>query len=82
VQVLLTVGLLAALAIWLFAVLRRLASFRTQVKLAWTRLESDQSNEAIKSVYNKHVALYNDALEAFPANVVAAVAGFKPARRF
>jgi hypothetical protein len=82
VQVLLTLGLFAGLAIWLFIVLRRLASLRTQVKLAWTRLEGDQTNEAIKSVYNKHVAAYNAALEEFPANLLSMAAGFKPARRF
>jgi hypothetical protein len=63
-------------------VYRRLVWLRNQVKLAWTRLDADQSNEAIKTVYNKHVVMYNDALESFPANIVAIVAGLKPARRF
>ena len=82
-QVLLTVGLFAGIAIWIFIALRKLAVMRTQIKLTWTKLEADQSNEAIKSVYNKHVAAYNDALEnTFPANVIGALAGFKPARRF
>ncbi len=35
-----------------------------------------------KSVYNKHVAIYNDALDGFPANVVGPAAGFKPAKHF
>jgi len=82
VQVLLTVGLFAGLAIWLFVVLRRLASLRTQVTLAWKRLEPDQANDAIKTVYNKHVDLYNATLEEFPANIVSMFAGFKPAKRF
>jgi len=82
VQVLFTVGLFAGLAIWLFIVLRKLASLRTQVKLAWAKLESDQSNDAIKTVYNKHVDLYNATLEEFPANIVSMIAGFKPAKRF
>ena len=81
-QVLFTVGLFAGLAIWLFIVLRKLASLRTQVKLAWAKLESDQSNDAIKTVYNKHVDLYNATLEEFPANIVSMIAGFKPAKRF
>ena len=82
-QVLLTVGLFAGIAIWIFIALRKLAVMRTQIKLTWTKLEADQSNEAVKSVYNKHVAAYNDALEnTFPANVIGALAGFKPARRF
>jgi len=63
-------------------VYRRLVWLRNQVKLAWTRLDADQSNEAIRTVYNKHVVMYNDALESFPANIVAMVAGLKPARRF
>jgi hypothetical protein len=82
VQVLLTVGILLALGIWLFVVLRRLAAMRTQVTLAWKRLEADVSNEAIKTVYNKHVDSYNAALEEFPANVVSMMAGFKNAKRF
>ena len=57
-------------------------ALREQVKLAWKTLEADQSNEAIKSVYNKHVTLYNDALESFPAYLIAPMAGLKPARPF
>ena len=81
-QVLLTVGLFAGIAIWIFIALRKLAVMRTQIKLTWKKLEADQSNEAIKSVYNKHVAAYNTALENFPANVIGSMAGFKPARLF
>ena len=81
-QVLLTVGILAGLALWLFVVLRRLAVLRTQVRLAWSKLEPDQSNEAVKTIYNKHVDLYNAALDEFPANLLSMAAGFKPARRF
>jgi hypothetical protein len=69
-------------ALWLFIVLRRLAVLRTQVKLAWAKLEPDQSNEAIKTIYNKHVNAYNGALEEFPANLVSMLAGFKAAKRF
>jgi hypothetical protein len=82
VQVLLTLGILLVLGVWVFIVLRRLAVLRTQVKLAWTRLEPDQSNEAIRNIYNKHVDQYNAALEEFPANVVSMLAGFKNAKRF
>ena len=66
----------------MLAVYRRLVQLREQVKLAWRRLEADQSNDAIKTVYNKHVASYNAALEAFPANLIAPVSGLKPARRY
>ena len=81
-SVLVTVVAIAAAATWLLAVYRRLVQLREQVKLAWRRLEADQSNDAIKTVYNKHVASYNAALEAFPANLIAPVSGLKPARRY
>lgn len=81
-QVLLTVGLILVLGVWVVAVLRRLTRMREEVKLAWKKLESDQSNEAVRSVYNKHVAAYNSVLEGFPANVVGPMAGFKPAKTF
>jgi hypothetical protein len=82
VNVLFTLVVFAAVGAWALVVLRRLAALREQVKLAWKRLEPDQANEAIRNVYNKHVAIYNDALNAFPANVIAAVAGFKAAKPF
>jgi len=82
VNVLLTLAVFAVAAAWALMVYRRLVWLRNQVKLAWTRLDADQSNEAIRTVYNKHVVMYNDALESFPANIVAMVAGLKPARRF
>ena len=81
-NVLFTLVVIAAVGAWVLTVYRRLARLREQVMLAWKRLEADQSNEAVKSVYNKHVSLYNDALEAFPANLVGPAAGFKPARHF
>jgi hypothetical protein len=82
VQVFLTIALIAAPAAWLLAVYSRLARLRTEVKMAWQRLEQDQVNEAVKAVYNKHVSAYNSALENFPANVIAPLAGLKPARHF
>ena len=81
-NVLFTLVVIGIAAAWAVMVYRRLLSLRDQVKLAWQRLETDQSNEAIKTVYNKHVAVYNGALEGFPANIVAMLAGLKPARRF
>ena len=81
-NVLFTLAVFAVAAAWALMVYRRLVWLRNQVKLAWTRLDADQSNEAIRTVYNKHVVMYNQALESFPANIVAMVAGLKPARRF
>ena len=81
-NVVFTLVVLAAAAAWVLVVVRRLTQLREQVKLAWKRLEADQSNEAVKSVYNKHVTLYNDALDGFPANLVGPAAGYKPAKHF
>jgi hypothetical protein len=81
-QVLLTVILIAAAAAAFIAVQQRLDRMRREVKAAWKLLEPNQSNEAAKAVYNKRVAAYNAMLEAFPANIVGALAGFKPARPF
>ena len=81
-QVLLTVVVIAAVAAWLLAVQRRLERMRGEVKAAWKLLEPDQSSEAAKSVYNKRVAAYNAALNAFPANILALLTGAKPARPF
>ena len=81
-QVLLTIVLIAGAAAWMLAVQRRLAQMRGQVKAAWKLLEGDQANAAVRSVYNKHVAAYNAALQAFPAYFVGPLAGFKPARSY
>ena len=81
-NVLVTLVVIAAAGMWGLAVFRRLARLREQVKLAWQRLEVDQSNGAIKSVYNKQVAIYNAALESFPAYLIAPLVGLKPARYF
>jgi hypothetical protein len=82
VNVLFTLFVFAAVGVWVLVIVRRLTLLREQVKLAWRRLEPDQSNEAVKSVYNKHVTRYNAALETFPANVIAPAAGFKSAKHF
>jgi hypothetical protein len=82
VSVIFTLVVLAAALAWAAAVYRRLVFLREQVKLAWKRLEPDQSNEAVKAVYNRHVVLYNNALESFPAYLIAPLTGLKPARRF
>jgi hypothetical protein len=82
VSVLFTLAVLAVAGAWALTVYRRLLALRAQVKLAWKRLEADQSNDAIKSVYNKHVAIYNDALQSFPAYLIAPLASLRPARPF
>jgi len=82
VNVLFTLLVFAAVGAWVLTVYRRLARLRKQVMLAWKRFEPDQSNDAIKIVYNKHVTIYNDALDAFPANLIGPAAGFKSAKHF
>jgi len=81
-NVIVTIVLIAGIATWAVAVYSRLARLRSQVTQAWKRLEGDQSNEAIRTVYNKHVTMYNNALASFPGNAIGIAAGFKPARRF
>jgi hypothetical protein len=82
VQVLLTIILIGVAVAWALAVQQRLERLRREVRAAWKILELDQMNDAVKAVYNRHVAAYNAALETFPANIVAPLAGFKPARPF
>ena len=81
-NVLFTLVVFAAMGAWALLVVRRLGILRDQVTLAWQRLAADRSNEAVRSIYNKHVTIYNDALDAFPANVIGPATGFKPAKHF
>ena len=81
-SVIFTLVVLAVAGAWALTVYRRLLALREQVKLAWKRLEADQSNDAVKHVYNNHVARYNSALESFPAYLIAPMAGLKPANLF
>ena len=81
-NVLFTIAIIVGLAAWASAIYARLTRLRNQVKQAWTRLESDTANAVVRNVYNRHVDLYNGALDSFPANLIAPAAGFTPARRF
>ena len=81
-NVVFTIAVLTALLVWAFAVYSRLLRLRDRVNKAWQLLEPDQSNESAKAVYNRRVSEYNAALAGFPANMVAIVAGLKPARSF
>lgn len=81
-SVLFTLFVIALAGGWGLMVVRRLTALREQVKLAWKRLQAEQSSEAVRNVYNKHVELYNAALTVFPAYLVGPMAGFKPARAF
>jgi len=81
-SVIVTVVLIVAVAMWAIAVYSRLVRLRNNVTLAWKRLDSDQSNEAIRTVYNKQVDAYNATLSSFSGNLIGSAAGFKPARRY
>ena len=81
-NVVLTIILFTAVAVWAFAIYNRLLRLRERVKEAWRHLEADQGNEAAKAVYNRSVQAYNSALDGFPASLVALAAGLKPARLF
>ena len=81
-NVVLTIVIFAAIAVWAFAVYNRLLRLRERVKAAWRRLEPQQDDRALGDVYNACVKSYNDTLDTFPANVVAMVAGLKPARQW
>jgi hypothetical protein len=81
-NVIVTIVLIVAVSVFAFAVYGRLMRLRGQVTRAWKRLEADQSSDAIRTVYNKQVDAYNNALASFPGNLIGAAAGFKPARRY
>lgn len=81
-NVLFTIGFIAAVAMWTLAVYRRLVRLRTSVTQAWKLLQADQAKVAAQHVYNTHVDQYNAALESFPASLIAPLTGLKPARRF
>lgn len=81
-NVIVTIVLIVAIAMWVTAVYSKLTRLRERVREAWKLLEPDQSNEAVKNVYNKHVDLYNNALAGFVGALIGGAAGFKPARRF
>lgn len=81
-NVVVTIVVLVVLAGWAFVVYNRLLRLREQVKEAWRRLEPQQDDAALRDAYNARVTVYNDALSAFPANLVAMLAGFQAARRF
>jgi hypothetical protein len=82
VNVVVTIVFFAGVALWGFAVYNRLLRLRDRVKEAWRLLQADQTSEGAKTVYNRAVESYNAALNGFPANVIAALAGFTAAREF
>jgi hypothetical protein len=74
VNVVITLVVIVFVALWGGAVYGRLVRLRAQVKNAWTKRDA--------AAYAKLAAVYNGALAAFPGNIVAGMAGFKPAKPF
>ena len=88
-SVLLTLVVLAVAGLWGVAVYTRLISLRGRVTTAWKLLDAQLKGggepataDAARKVYNQAVVTYNDALAAFPANVIAGMSGFHAAKPF
>ena len=84
-NVLFTIAVLAVLALWLLAIHRRLGRLRRQILGEWQQLDArEKAGDAgvDGKRYNDLAAAYNAALEAFPENIIAGLAGFRPAQMF
>ncbi|MGE0862461.1 MAG: hypothetical protein AB7P34_01060 [Vicinamibacterales bacterium] len=84
-NVLFTLGFLAALAFWALAVYNRLHRMRRQILTEWKKLDArEQAGETDVdgTRYNQLAVAYNAALAGFPDNFIAALAGFRPAQMF
>ena len=88
-SVLFTLVVLAVAGLWGAAVYTRLISLRGRVTTAWKLLDAKLKEggepataDAARRVYNDAVIKYNEALQAFPANIIAGVSGFHAAKPF
>jgi hypothetical protein len=88
-SVLFTLAVLAVAAMWGMAVFTRLVRLRGLVTRAWKLLDAQlkeggeaATTESARKVYNDSVIAYNAALLAFPANIIAGMAGFHAAKPF
>ena len=85
-SVLFTLAVLAAGALWGTAVFTRLVRLRGLVTRAWKLLDAQLKEggeaETARKVYNDAVVAYNTVLQAFPANVIAGIAGFHAAKPY
>lgn len=84
-SVLFTLALFAGLAMWGLAVYRRLHRLRQAILLEWSKLDTREKagETGIDGTrYNQLAAAYNAALDAFPDNLIAGLAGFRPAQKF
>jgi hypothetical protein len=88
-NVLFTLVVLAVAGLWGVAVYTRLINLRGRVTGAWKLLDAQLKGggepataEAARRVYNDAVVKYNEALQAFPANIIAGLSGFHTAKPF
>jgi hypothetical protein len=82
VNVLFTIVVLAAAALWGLAAYSRLVRLRAAVMAEFKRLEASDQTEAAGKRYNELAEKYNNELDSFPANIIASMAGFRPAQMF
>lgn len=84
-NVLFTIAVLAIAALWALAIYSRLHRLRRQILTEWKQLDArEKAGEAgvDGTRYNELAAAYNATLEGFPENIVAGLAGFRPAQKF
>ena len=88
-SVLFTLVVLGVAALWGIAVYTRLISLRGRVAGAWKLLDTQlksggerSTTDPARRVYNEAVSKYNEALQAFPANIIAGLSGFHAAKTY
>lgn len=83
-NVLFTVVVLAGVGMWALASYTRLHRLRGQIFSEWKALDArEKAGQPTDGTrYNKLAATYNAALDAFPQNIIAGLAGFHPAQMF
>ena len=84
-SVLFTLAVLAAVATWGVAIYNRLHRLRRLIWSEWKQLDAREGagETGIDGTrYNQLAASYNSALESFPENIIAGLAGFRPAQMF
>ncbi len=82
-NVLFTIAVLAVLAMWALAVYGRLHRQRREILMEWKQLDAREKagDAALDGThYNQLAAAYNAAIEGFPENLIAGLAGFRPAQ--
>ena len=83
-NVLFTIAVLAGAAMWALASYTRLHRLRRQIFREWQQLDArEKAGDATDGTrYNQLATTYNAAREAFPQNLIAGLAGFRPAQMF